>query len=518
MRLRSLVAIPVLLLLLSAAAGAQSPSRPTVTAAVQVTTNPDPGRAHSSPQIAVNPDNGELVIVESDVRGTGECSIHISADDGRSWFRGGDIMMEPYDDCAFYAEYGAYASMAFGGDGVLHIAFVASEFLGRIRDATPRHVFLARSTDGGRTFSTTMVYEAPDGNPDLGLNKGPMIAVDPNEPSRVYVGWRQGVFRNAEEKLKTNVAASDDGGRTFSEPVDLSDDNGGNYPALGVDSEGTVHAVYHRRVFPPLPFGDPSAPPLTIYHRKSTDHGRTFGDPVELDPGVQGSERPPMVAADPNSDAVYAVWAAQPDPQNLAEGYEKDADVFLVASSDGGRSWSERKVLNDDGESGADQYLPGISIAPNGRVDVAWYDDRLSPGGPDTGFQDVFYTSSSDEARTFAANIRVSDRSIDRNIGVWDNNIGSNHNVGISSTEGAVYFAWQDTRNGDPDLQAEDVYMAKLALGAPTGVAAAGESKVLWSVVGAGIALAVGGLVLLVGTRVSRRTAPERGMERVEAR
>ena len=54
-----------------------SASRTVVTAAVQVTANPAPVRAHSSPKIAVNPKNGHLVIVESDPRGRRSCDIHV---------------------------------------------------------------------------------------------------------------------------------------------------------------------------------------------------------------------------------------------------------------------------------------------------------------------------------------------------------------------------------------------------------------------------------------------------------
>src|SRR5262249_18530500 len=145
-------------------------------------------------------------------------------------------------------EYGPLATMSFAKDGTLYMAFVASDFLNRVRNATPRHVFLARSTDSGRSFSTVKVFDAPDGNQDRGLNKGPLLAVDPVNPQRVYVGWRQGVFStDATEKLKTNVAASADGGRSFGPPVDISDDRGGDFPALAVDKAGTVHAVYWVR-------------------------------------------------------------------------------------------------------------------------------------------------------------------------------------------------------------------------------------------------------------------------------
>ncbi|MDP8930923.1 MAG: glycoside hydrolase [Actinomycetota bacterium] len=219
-----------LLLAALAAASLAATTKPVVTSAVQVTANPSPVRAHSSPQLASNPRSGELVLVEADVRGSERCDVHISTDDGRSWFGGGDLMVEPYTDCTLLAEYGPYASMAFGRDGVLYVAFFASEQLNRARDDTPRHVFVARSTDGGRSFTTAMAFEAPDGNKDIGFNKGPMLAVDPTDPARLYVGWRQGVFRGGQEKLKSVVVMSGDGGRTFSPPVDLTDERGGGLP------------------------------------------------------------------------------------------------------------------------------------------------------------------------------------------------------------------------------------------------------------------------------------------------
>ncbi|MCA1709349.1 MAG: hypothetical protein LC808_41160, partial [Actinobacteria bacterium] len=94
----------------------------TVTAAVQVTSNPAQIRAHSSPQIARNPTNGELVIVEADIRGDEACTVHISVDDGRTWLRGGDPMKKPATDCTLHADYGPYVATAFTRSGVLYLA------------------------------------------------------------------------------------------------------------------------------------------------------------------------------------------------------------------------------------------------------------------------------------------------------------------------------------------------------------------------------------------------------------
>jgi hypothetical protein len=116
-------------------------------------------------------------------------------------------------------------------------------------------------------------------------------------------------------------------------------------------------------------------------------------------------------------------------------------------SLDSGATWSEPRFVNDEVEvPNIQHYDPGIAIAPNGRVDVAWYDFRNSPvpeasaeGGNDGGSQDVHYGFSTDEGSSWSQNVRVSDRIIDRTIGVWSNNAHSHTNVGIASTDDTVY-------------------------------------------------------------------------------
>jgi hypothetical protein len=434
-------------------------------------------------------------------------------------------MRKPFTDCSWHAEYGPYASMAFGKDGTLYVAFIASEpGVARSENAAlagegynPRSVFLARSSDSGRSFTTATVFRAPADDVNLGLNKGPTIAVDPSDASRVYVGWHQGSFSSEDEKRKSNIAASSDGGRTFSAPVDLSGKNGGLYPHMAVDSEGTLHAVYWSSTFPVVPFGDPETPVRPVFYRRSTDFGKTFAKPVVVDPGSQDTQRAPVIATDPQSGAVYTVWANTPEQKNLVEDFSGDTEIFFSLSRDGGKTWSPRRVLNDDRNPAVNQHLPGISVAPNGRVDVAWYDDRLELGAfpsedqeePSEGeptAQNVFYTSSDDQGRSFGPNVRISDRHIDRTVGVWGNNIASQDNVGIDSDDEDVYFAWQDTRNADPRLQAEDIYTAKLARSAASVESGdGGGSNVIWALLGGGGALALGGLLLVGGAGWARR-------------
>ncbi len=112
------------------------------------------------------------------------------------------------------------------------------------------------------------------------------------------------------------------------------------------------------------------------------------------------------------------------------------------------------------------RLLPENSAKPDGRARTAWYCQglasvstspgttiRLSPGGgrsdsDEAGLQDVYYASSNNGAQA-SARTSESDRSIDRSVGVWSNNVGSAAPVGIFSDDDVVSSAWHDTRAGD---------------------------------------------------------------------
>ncbi|MDQ3979951.1 MAG: hypothetical protein M3314_10395 [Actinomycetota bacterium] len=495
------------------APAAQDSVQPVVTGAVQVTGNPNPVRAHMLPLIARNPRNGELVIAEVDGRGSRECVVHLSADNGRSWFSGGGFMVKPFTDCSIGAEYGPAAMPFFDGNGVLYVAFTANDpaklldssrpvSTTDVREDIPRNAYLARSTDGGRSFTTTLVHAGKEGNTQTAYVDAPSGAVDPGDARFVYVGFAVGDWSNEKDPIKTMVAASADGGKTFAAPVEINGGTGADYPWITVDRRGVVHATYWSRGAGTTP-ADPSqarpngrAQPTALYHVRSTDHGKSWTRQV-LDPGNQRVYRPPVIVADPNSDAIYAAWHGFPDPMNFQlnrEGKDR-VDIFFKASLDGGKTWGERKVVNDDPGTGVNHESPGISVAPNGRVDVAWYDFRHTPrAAGNAGLQDVYYASSSDRGTTFTKNIRITDRSIDRSIGVYGGAIMSSINVGVTSTNDAVYFAWQDTRNGRPNTHSEDVYTASLQL-SPSSAAVEGSSSgddSQWLFLLAGVAMGAG--------------------------
>lgn len=512
--------LPVFLGILTpyAAGGVESP---VVTAAAQVTDNTNPVRAHSSPQIARNPKTGELAIAETDIQVGKRCAVHISTDDGRSWFPGGDPMMAPFTDCSSIATNGPYFTLEFDSDGVLYMTFQANDpkLNALPRNDRARHVFLARSTDGGRSFETTFVYRVPDGLTDdpRNTNRRPMVAVDPVNHRNVYVGWWQ--TGTPTKKRNSLIAASSDGGRTFGEPIDMSDERGGTQPRPAVTADGVVHIVYQVTPF----FAAGQSPPIAeqpvrpLLYRRSTDQGKTWSPPVEVDSGnawIRAGRRW-VLKADPNSSSLYVVWTG--NPKTRVAYPEDDMDIYMRASTDGGKTWSDRRLVNDDAPMAGVQHSdPGISIAPNGRVDIAWYDFRNSPS-PEIwddnapfsrgGMQDVYYASSTDQGRTFTKNVRITDRSIDRSIGVWSNNVHSTTTVGISSTNDSVYFTWQDSRNGNAITNAEDAYFASLKLNG-SGTADEGSSAApRWVLLGSGLLMGLGIAMSLVWLTTRRRTA-----------
>jgi hypothetical protein len=502
-------------------AAAQQADEPSVTAAVQVTTNPDPNRAHSTPQIAVNPKTGEIVLGEAEVRTQRTCNIHISSDGGRSWRRGGDPMVKPFTDCSQQATNGPYITFQFDPDGVLWAAFFASDpkYITEVnRNDTPRHVYVARSEDSGRTWRTSRAYEGKEGDPGIGASRRAQIAVDPQNTNNVYVGWQKGGFTTPAPggPRKAVIQASRDGGLTFSNPIELQDGRGGGQPRPVVDNDGVVHVVFAADTFgaPPAPAEPPIRP---LIYRRSTDGGRTWSPIREIDPGnaTFSFMRKQMIAADLEMSRLYVTWYGNSNPrarrppagQPSTDEFD-DREIFVKASANSGRTWGPSRVVNDDADrKNIQHYDSGISVAPGGRLDVAWYDFRNSPvpegeeaGGNGGGFNDVYYAYSTNGGRTFSRNVRVTDRIIDRTIGVWSNNVHSHTNVAVASDEHTAYIAWQDSRNGNKEFQAEDIYFAAVRFPREHE----DEGVPGWVLIGASAAVGMG-LTIVIALAVSRR-------------
>ncbi len=529
----------------------------------QVTADSDPTRLYVAPALAVDPgDPSTVVMAVGDAR-SGGCGLRVSRDGGLSWAATAPTLMP--DDLPLCAQrnFGPVMAPAFASDGTLYVGVSGSS-----AETDPPHpngpttALVARTTDLGVTHQTFtaarpegFVYTPSDGGPALrGFHRWrlPTLAVDPTDPDKVCMGWRLWVGGAELEDIpfgafpeRAYIATSDDGGRSWTEPLDVLrasvDDaaaeelglvfegervTAADTPSLVVGPDGTAYGFTKERP-PRAPEGQPD-PVSRLFMFRSTDGGGTWETSV-VNEGAQRIDSP-AAAVDPDSGDLYLAYASR--GRSTEEGEAPNpSEVYVTTSTDGGQTWSEPENITDDDPSGGfNQYFPGISVAPGGRVDVAWYDFRNDPffepgqaGAMGTAvgerYWDVYYASSADGGQTWSPNTRVTNPSVDGEAGVTFNNQDVRGPVGIASTDQAAYVAWADSRpSSDAGQDAEDAYLSRIRYEAAPDLGAtgggAGESRLLWSLVGAGAALALGGLVLVLGVRRAQGGAPAGATER----
>jgi len=512
-------------------------AQPEVGGAVQVTADVGAARGHATPALAVSPvDPQTMVVAEGDAYSS-RCMVHVTRNGGLSWAPATQPQTPPdWPGCGF-AVTGPLADLAFAPDGTLYYAFSAFQ-----PTTYQQRIYLARSNDLGVHWDTTALPRIGP-NPsrrEMGADSMPSIVVDRANPGRVYVSWWSGNgtwnfpesvtgsstsvwCRLVDNKILARpwVSVSQDGGRTFDNPVDMAPgvDLCTTEPYLAQAKDGALLAFFGQATRS----ADPGkAPPANLFFSRSTDQGRTFTvKPIHAQSGPTDGKAATSTsdwlsgvspAVDVKTGNMYVTW------EELGDGVPR---ILSKRSIDNGATWSQPVKVND-GDPKRDwdfsEQFPTMGVAPNGRIDVVWYDYRNDPtykaGDTRNGFQDVYYASSSDGGLTFSKNVKLNDRGIDRRFG--PRSVGSiDGPLGVVSTDTSVAVAWDDTRNGNETNGAEDIYFAR-ARYAPAAEVFGGRigsttSPLAAGFLGAAAALAVGGLVLVTvtqGTGKERETAP----------
>ncbi|MDQ4068872.1 MAG: cell wall-binding repeat-containing protein [Actinomycetota bacterium] len=475
-RYAGLAAVLAVLLLMPATAGGQG-ARVHVGENVRAGTDADPLRGRDAPAVAVNPaDPRHIVLIDEDFI-AGQCDYHVTFDGGRTWTDG--HLQAPPDfanpPCRTF-DSGGYAhfnqSVAFGTGQNVYVTFASHRGPqqrpeSRIIQGEGDSILVARSTDGGRTFSPAVVaiQGSPESQP---YYIRPGLGVEPRpDGDRIYISaWGVIVTSGGagggggDRRLVTTV--SHDGGLTWAPPVDAQAPGEAvrepTEPVVG--SDGAVYVGWRNR--------DPAPAPNHIIVAKSVDQGATWARSQAGEvtgPGISNNGGFPRLAIDKRTNALYLVY------QGLNFG---DLDIIFQRSTDGGQTWSPPTRVNDDARgNGAAQVAPHISVAPNGRIDLVWFDRR---GGytftgldPDSrGQGDIYYTSSSDGGLTFSANRRVTDRALNLDVGL-NARVGSYIWYGPELApigDDRVLIVWPDGRLGSVDTETQDIFMATVDLAA----------------------------------------------------
>jgi hypothetical protein len=127
---------------------------------------------------------------------------------------------------------------------------------------------------------------------------------------------------------------------------------------------------------------------------------------------------------------------------------EDPSDVIFVKSTDTGNSWSIPLKINDDNSKLNHQWFGTMSVAPNGRIDVAWLDTRDAPSGKDHSA--LYYSWSTDGGETWSKNEKLSG-SFDPHVG-YPNQLKMGDYFDMKSDNTGAHLAWAATFNGEEDV------------------------------------------------------------------
>jgi hypothetical protein len=175
--------------------------------------------------------------------------------------------------------------------------------------------------------------------------------------------------------------------------------------------------------------------------------------------------------------------------------------VVVQRSTDGGVTWTEPQAINDDDPSlNYSSFYPQLDVAPNGRVDVVWQDNREQT---DYLFN-VRYTYSTDGGATWAPNMAVQDQPVNFNFGISFNS-DIRQPPGVASTDHYAAIAWADPRFADDVTQTQDNF----GVVAQFSPLPSEDNTTLYVVAAILAGLALAGLVLL-GAGLMRRGARAR--------
>ncbi len=431
-------------------------------------------RNTNEPYIAIDPTDPLHMVAGgndySTFRGDVWVGYYWTFDGGKSWNRSmipgwdGDIspngILSPLRPYSLTGGCGDPV-VAFGPGGEVYMAGIAFQrtMVG------PNNIWVARSDDGGVTFPATQIFtDIVIGEGAIVFNDKEWIAVDPDSGD-VYVTWS--LFTGL-STAQIAFTKSTNGGQTWSEYKFLSEtlnmEIGVQGSQVDVDDDGNVHVSW-------VDFDTGK-----LRYTRSDDGGSSFSAPIdvcEVQPIAyapnNGTYRTPTLpsmkvdrSGTESDGTIYVTWNDQRD---------SGADVYMVVSRDNGRTWEDEFRVNQDTASvERDQFFPTLTIAPDGKVIVAYYDRREDPHNT---LLDMYMSASSDGGRNFT-DFRITTASFDGNAG-GGSPLGSLTNgsafigdyIGACSNEEHAYAIWCDTRNGDasqPDSRDSDLYVARMVL------------------------------------------------------
>jgi hypothetical protein len=513
-----------------------------LTAGAQMTKDDTaPTRGYTAPtSMLADPSNPKVVIAAvAELRGR-TCHLVRSTDAGRTWhFTKTPPSPAGYPFCTSTMAGVPEVSIAWGRNHTLYYGLMAYDIVSG--QEGPRDgrtsIALARSTDLGDSWTFTMVDNLR-GQTDQASGAIPSdtgvtgLSVDSSGPHDVVsVGFSRS-YSNAPTGSPLNsphpmVATSTDDGRTFPAAVDLNTFTNLTrtldrpYKIIMRTGFGAPFLTAHNGVILAVagsdftPQDQPAPPhgagqglsPGTFYAypnpqvvARSTDQGKTWtvkelGPPIYAGTGSMTGLG--WTAKGGAKGTFVAVYAGTPETSTTTG----IADMVVQRSTDSGLTWSAPLAISDDKpDQFTTSFYPQLQVAPNGRVDAVWLDNRNQA---DFRFN-VRYSYSNDGGTTWAPNVQISDRPVDFNYGISFNS-DIRFPPGVASSKYYAAVGWSDTRLATDVSQSQDAFGSVAQFSAQPAT----TNTTLPIVAGAfGGLLVAGVILLLILTARRRKTEP----------
>jgi len=472
-----------------------------------------PFRGRDQVSLAVRPGNPQHVVQVNANYLELTCESSVSFDGGETWSTAVPLSLPApaMGESPFRPSCSSFQSVEFGTGQNVYATATAARTTPAFPDSS---TLVFRSTDGGLTWQPGVVA--------LASGPGRTATTDPTTgPSyfRPSLSVQAGAGTNGADRiyavaLDTNgsdvrAAVSDNGGQTFSAGVNVNPaatDVTDNPSKPAVFADGSVTVSWRTTGREGL-----------LQASRSTDRGQNWSAPVDIakvtntgtpvpshvptvppETGASASASYPRMAADPASGNLYLVYhQGSTGPTAPAGGFlgadhfiNPDGAVYFQRSLDKGATWSTPKLISERATPPGTQMVqtrhPTISISPNGRINIVWHDRRHWYQGPgertcshshifceDVRLGDTYYSYSTNAGATFSPNIRVSDRSLNNEVGYDGKSSSTYWNFGPQSVTvggGKLLIGWMDSREGNWDTDTQDTYLAKVDFDA-TGTA-----------------------------------------------
>ena len=385
----------------------------------------------TEPGIAINPNNPQQIVAVYQ----DNAHAAYSFDAGRTWQIAAGVESTSY-------RVSGDVSATYDHQGHAFICYIAFDKLGTFNywghNSSRNGIYVRRSLDGGKTWepkdiaATEQPDKTPDGK-DVPWEDKPYIVAD-NSHGPYAGNLYIGWTRWTIADSQIQFVRSTDHGKTWSKPVEID-----NVRGLPRDDNGAVEG-----------FAGAVGPDSTLYavwedgnhivFTVSSDGGATFAPPrniIDTAPtifsidAVARANGFPQIAMDPRGGPKGGRLYV-----SWADYRNGEIDILCSASKDFGVTWSPATRVNTDPvHDGAEHFFQWMAVDPaDGSIYVVFYDRR---GDPRNRAQIVVLARSTDGGQSFQ-NYSWTDQAFNAKGGfIGDYN-------GLAAMNGRVYGIWTE--------------------------------------------------------------------------